>query len=163
MSCTVTSVQYLKSELSRIGKPEKFKQVWDLIVGCGDIEDIRPRFSPQSFESVKKAWDILQGEYEAKWKLEEAISEQIAKNTTWRDDEVLDEVDAFAVVYEEELIVTANEAGLGERIPKKNRKYIGSKGDMRWIFPLSELPAILNCSIISFVLNEDGSKLAREK
>jgi hypothetical protein len=159
----VTSVEYLKSELVKIGNSEKFKQIWDLILWCDDIEEIRHRFSPKSFEFIQRAWELLRQEESEDFALDMAVSEQTAKHTTWRDDEVLDEVDAFAVVYGDRIEVTANEPGLGERIPKQNRKYVGGKGDMRWFFPLSEISAIVTCSSISFVLNEDGSLYKKGK
>jgi hypothetical protein len=153
----VGPVGLLKSELARIGKPEKFNQIWNLIIWCDDINDLSGRFSPEAFTFVKKAWEMVQDNHEKEWNLADAIVEQTAKHTIWYDDDLLDEVQAFAVVYDDRIEVTANEPGLGERIPKLNRSYIGCQGDMRWSFPLSEISKIVSCPSISFVLNDDGS------
>lgn len=106
-------------------------------------------------------------ELEQEWKqaeewtnLQEAIDTEIAKSTIHRDDKVLDEVDAYAIVYDDRIEVTANQPGMGDSFPKM-RKYVGGKGDMRWEYTLDRLDDIKRCRHIDFILDSKGNKVSR--
>lgn len=154
----LTARGFLRAELDKIGKVEKLNQIWSMLTNCNDIEELLGAFSPKSFEFVRQSWEMLQEEWQMEWDLQESISSETTKQTRWYDDTALNEVDAYAIVYDDKIIVTANETGIGERLPKRNREYIGARGEMQWSFPLSETSEILKCSAISFVLNQDGSR-----
>jgi hypothetical protein len=120
--------------------------------------DNRDRLNPEKF--IEKV-----AELEREWELAEeaenlyaSIEAEKNKSQTFRDDDALNEVEAYAIVYSDRIEVTANETGMGDRIPK-GRKYVGGKGDMRWEYSLDRLPEILACSAISFVLNEKGERV----
>jgi hypothetical protein len=91
--------------------------------------------------------------------LEDAIASETRRAEVWRDDEALSEVDAYAIVFSDCVKVTANQTGMGDRIPKAGRKYIGDRQNWVWRFPLSALPEIKSCKAISFVLNEKGDRV----
>lgn len=155
----LTAYEYLQSILTQAGKANKVKMAWDLICMAHDIEELRDRFSPQGFQKIQKVWSLYQAELEQSFKLQERIDEEIANATIYFDDDVLDEVNAYAIVYKDRIEVTANQPGMGDFIPKNNRRYVGGKGDMRWAFPLSMLEKIKTCQAVSFVLNEQGERI----
>jgi hypothetical protein len=150
--------EYLEVELKRIGKPGLAGKIYGMVVGARSLLDLKPHFFPESFKFVAKAYEMVEEEYQSACALENAIQAAEYEHTTHRDDEVLDGVDAYAVIYASAIEVTANCTGMGDRLPRKNRKYIGGKGDMRWSFPKGELEELKTCKAISFFLNEDGSR-----
>lgn len=91
--------------------------------------------------------------------LEDAIASETRRAEVWRDDEALYEVEAYAIVFSDCIKVTANETGMGDRIPRTGRKYVGDRQNWVWKFPLSALPEIKSCKAISFVLNEKGDRV----
>jgi hypothetical protein len=91
--------------------------------------------------------------------LDDAIAAETRRSETWRDDEALYEVEAYAILFDDCIKVTANETGMGNRIPRTGRKYIGDKQNWVWQFPISALPEIKACKAISFVLDEKGKRL----
>ena len=92
--------------------------------------------------------------------LEDAVVREESDRRVTYDDEVLDEVDAYAIVYDDRIEVTANQPGMGDSIPK-GRKYVGGKGDMRWEYTLDRLDDIKRCRHIDFILDSKGNKVPR--
>jgi hypothetical protein len=92
--------------------------------------------------------------------LEDAVADQITESRVVFDDDVLDEADIYAIVYFNRIEVVALVTGAGDVIPH-GRKYIGSKGDMRWEYELARLDDIRACKAIDFVLSEKGAPITR--
>ncbi|MGL5061360.1 MAG: hypothetical protein ACRC62_15410 [Microcoleus sp.] len=150
-----TAYETLKAGMEAFGKGDRLKMAWDLIVFSDCWESIESRFSPAAMPLIREVYNMYIAELDAQWKLQESIDSQVAAHTTWFDDDAIDEVDAYAVVYSDRIEVTANVTGMGGKLPTAGRKYVGGKGDMRWAFPLSALAVVRPC--VSFVLHEDGS------
>lgn len=120
--------------------------------------DNRDKLNPSKFvakvRDMEKEWKAAE-EYE---NLQDAIQKEESVHRITRDDEVRDEVDIYAIVYSDRIEVIANILGAGEKIPK-GRKYIGTKGDMKWQYDLSKLDEIKSCGSIDFILDEAGNKI----
>lgn len=121
--------------------------------------DNRDKLKPEKF--IQKVQEL-----EAEWaaegeaqKLADAIASEEANQRITAHDELLSEAEIYAVVYPDCIEVKSYVTGAGELIPKKNRKYVGGKGDMRWQYPLSELEAIKGCRSIDFILDSEGNQV----
>ena len=106
-------------------------------------------FSPPHYNAikgfVKKLESIIEEEMDEAAKLEQAIDNEIKGIVDPLDDEYFDDLgcpDFAIVIYADNIEVRAYEPGVGDRLPKKGRKYIGCAGDIRWSFPLSSLDSL---------------------
>lgn len=96
-------------------------------------------------EFVKRYEALLEEESKAEMELEQAIQEEIQGMIDPLADEYYDEMgapDCAICIYSDRIEVRAYVKGIGDRLPKKGRKYIGSMHDVRWQFPLSSLPQL---------------------
>jgi hypothetical protein len=123
--------------------------------------DNRDRLSVDKFMQRLTALEQEWVATEEALNLEDAVAHEEYERLVTRDDEVLDEVDAYAVVYDDRIEVTANQPGMGDKIPK-GRKYVGSQGDMRWVYTLDRLDDIKRCHPIDFILDSKGNKVSRD-
>lgn len=120
--------------------------------------DGRDKLNPQKFVDRVKKLELEYQTSEKELHLEDRIAEEAYKQLVTRDDEVLSEVSAYAVVYGDRIEVTANETGMGDRFPRP-RKYIGDQQLWRWEYPVSAIEDIKNCKAIDFVLDSEGRKI----
>ena len=97
---------------------------------------------------VKAYEEILEVEAEEEYKLEQAIMEEIGdlqgELAQW-DENLYDEMggsSAAIVIYPQYIEVRAYENGWGSRLPKAGRKYVGSREDIRWQYPLSAIDSL---------------------
>lgn len=120
--------------------------------------DSRDKLNPQKFIDQVKMLEAKRAKAAAEAILYEAIAGEIADTRIVVDDETCIEAEIFAIVYSDRIEVTSSVTGAGEKIPS-DRKYVGSKGDMRWVYSLDRLPEILKCRAIEFCLDESGKKI----
>ena len=120
--------------------------------------DNRDKLNPEKFISLAKKLELEWKLSEEREALTDEINEEESKARIVYDDEVLDEVDLYAVVYADRIEVTANEPGMSDRIPE-NRKYIGNIENICWRYELDRLDEIVACKAIDFVLKENGDKI----
>ena len=123
--------------------------------------DNRDRLSVDKFMQRLTALEQEWVATEEALNLEDAVAHEEYERLVTRDDEVLDEVDAYAIVYDDRIEVTANQPGMGDSFPK-GRKYVGSQGDMRWEYTLERLDDIKRCHHIDFILDSKGNKVSRD-
>jgi hypothetical protein len=101
-------------------------------------KNFAPRHYSVLVSFVKRLEAIESAEAKIKEEIEEKINAEIDDQTMDPlSDGSYDELGApdFAVcIYAGYIEVRAYEKGVGEILPKKDRKYIGSQGDMRWSF-----------------------------
>lgn len=120
--------------------------------------DNRDKLNPEKFiqkvAELQAEWDKA----EALMNLQDKIAEEENDRLVVRDDEVLDELEIYAIVYSDRIEVTSNVTGAGDRIPQ-GRKYVGTQGDMRWRYDLSRLDDLKQCRAIEFILDEQGNKI----
>ena len=151
--------QQLKSLLESKGKVQYLDLAWNLVMNAaGEIQPelvLGTLFSPEGVQALLPILEMYESEIESEFKLEERIQEESNSRLVVFDDEVLDEVDGYAIVYSDRIEFVANVNGFGDKLPRKNRKYVGSQGDRRWTFPVDMLAEIK--PFASFVLKEDGS------
>ena len=121
--------------------------------------DNRDRLKPQKFIDRVKALEEEWAAVESSMALEDAIDSEISESRITRDDEVLDEAEIYAVVYEDRIEIQSNVTGAKERIPTGG-KYCGGRGDMKWEYPLDRLDDILKCRDVEFCLDSSGNKIA---
>jgi len=150
---------------------EVIKQSADETVSLHEIDDAKMRkyakeakvtgefyyriswaFSPKHYSVianfVKQFEAILDKEAKAAIAIEEEIEKEIKEIIDPLDDEYYDEIgcpDFAVVVYADYIEVRAYEPGVGDRLPRKGRKYTGCPGNVRWTFPkgmLEELKAM---------------------
>jgi TPP-dependent indolepyruvate ferredoxin oxidoreductase alpha subunit len=126
------------------------KYAKDLGLKIGDVFHVRIAytFSPTHYFAIAKfveqLQEILMLEAEEQKKIEDAINAEIEQQSDPYE-LYYDEMGGpdFAIkIYEEHIIVEAYEKGVGEIIPKKNRKYIGRAGEISWMYPLSALDSL---------------------
>ncbi len=105
------------------------------------------RFSPRHYSTlvgfVQRYEKILEEEEKQEDKLLQALEDERLAGAV--DDFDYDEIGApdFAVVvYEDYVEARAYGPGVGEMLPKKNRKYVGCQGNIKWRYPLSSLPEL---------------------
>jgi hypothetical protein len=157
----MTAYKMLEKILKEKNKLSHLEKAWDIVKQASF--QARPEgvlckhFSPQGVQALLVVVEVYEAELGASLKLDSAIADNIYKETTYFDDEALDEVDAYAIVYRDRIEFVAHVNGYGEKLPKKGRKYIGSQGDRRWSFPLNMLSEVRPFS--SFVLDSDGQRL----
>lgn len=141
------------------GKAQYLEEAWKVVTEAAF--DMRPRlvlshrFSPEAIEEVMPIVEAYEQELEASMRLDERIEQELCQRQVVLDEDTLGEVDAYLIIYADRIEFIANENGYGERLPKKQRKYIGSQGDRRWQFPLSMLNEVL--PFAEFAINEDGT------
>jgi hypothetical protein len=130
--------------------PKIRKYAKELGLKIGDIFHVRITytFSPVHYFTIAKFVEqlneILALEFEEEQKIADAIDEEIEQQSEPYE-LCYDEMGApdFAIkIYEEHIIVEAYEKGVGEIIPKKDRKYIGRAGEISWMYPLSALDSL---------------------
>jgi hypothetical protein len=137
----------------------KEKHIRDYVKPLGFIKgqefyfSLSRNFSPRHYmaivQFVKRLEDIEEAEAKAEFDIEQKIEEEIYEQIMDPlSDGFYDELGApdFAIcIYDCHIEVRAYEKGVGDKLPKKGRKYIGSQGDMRWSFPLSMLDELKRC------------------
>lgn len=92
-------------------------------------------FSPKARPLVLAACQAI--EASGGWLEKEAkISAAVEAEAIRDGDDAISEVDLYAVIQEDGSVeVVANQTGMGDILPKQDRKYIGGKGDLRWRYP----------------------------
>lgn len=106
------------------------------------IEYAQSRFGSRHHKAITNFVKLYEQEVNDWAKQEEAIQSQMAEEN-YELNRYIDAVDdcskyeGFQIIYPDRIEVRANTTGLGDRIPKKNRKYVGGRGDMRWEYPIS--------------------------
>lgn len=107
-------------------------------------------FAPEHYEKcaefVEAYLEILVDEYESEAKIEAEIQEAIGEAYGW-DEHLYDELgapSAAIVIFPDYIEVRAYENGVGAHLPKKGRKYVGCRDDIRWHFPLESLESLKN-------------------
>ncbi len=118
----------------------------------------RDRLKPEKFIDRVKQLEAEWAAVGAEMHLEDRIAEEERDRLVARDDEALDEVDCYAIVYSDHIIVHANQPGMGKLIPP-NRKYIGSVDSQDWRYTLDRLDDIRRCRAIDFCLDDKGNKI----
>lgn len=98
-----------------------------------------PTHYPKIAGFVKEIEAIIDAEIQEEARLEAQIDAQV---TAYRksEGELYDDLGQpdFAIfLYADRIEAKAYGPGVGELIPKQNRKYIGSREDIRWQYPLS--------------------------
>ena len=106
-------------------------------------------FSPRHYAVisgfVKEFEKILEDEMEASMALERAIEAEVKGYIDPSSPDFYDDLgcpDFAILIYPDRVEVKAYEPGVGDIIPRKNRRYVGCAGDVRWIYPASELPTL---------------------
>ena len=129
------TIAYIKKAGLKIGDEFYYRVSWNF-----DFSHYRP-----VAEFIRAYEGILEAEAMAEQAIEAEIGNQLYEATGslygW-DENLYDEVggpDAAIVVFPEYVEVRAYVSGVGNRIPKANRTYVGAKGDMRWHYPLETL------------------------
>jgi hypothetical protein len=112
-------------------------------------------FSPKARPLVLSACQAIEASDDWLEKEDKILSAVEAEVIRDGDDAIL-EVDLYAVIQEDGSVeVVANQAGMGDFLPKENRKYIGGQGDLRWRYPA------MNAQIrraVDLVLDTSGEK-----
>lgn len=133
---------------------------YEFFADDADVKSALSRnFSPARIDRAVQFARLIQEDFENTRKRDEAIATahyESARANSWMDDDAVSEVDSIAVIYSDRIEVTANVTGMGEKLPKAGRKYVGGKGDIRWSFPLAILPDIRRC--VDLVLMENGDR-----
>lgn len=154
-----TAKEQLAAILSAKGKSQYLNQAWQLIsMAAGESRPeivLASRFSPQGVAELLPIVAAYEKEIEAQYRLESEVQAQLHNHSAYMDDDALYEANAYAIVFSDRVEFVAHVPGYGDKLPRKGRKYIGDKGDIRWQFPVSSLDEIRRFA--DFVLNEDGS------
>jgi hypothetical protein len=158
----MTAQDDLKQFLEKKGKVEAFGKAWQVVMGaaftdCPELELSRA-FSEGAIKEILPIVQKYEQEFTEEIELQEKIQDKNHALEFHWDDEVLFEIDSYAVVRSQNIEVIANTTGLGDRLPKvPGRKYTGDKQNWTWEFPLSALGLIR--PIVDMVFDEKGDRL----
>ncbi|MFQ3636047.1 MAG: hypothetical protein SNJ57_09460 [Cyanobacteriota bacterium] len=121
-------------------------------LGVGDSMYVRLtwNFAPWHYRVmegfVKDYEAVIEAEMLKEQAIADAIYEEVFKPLEMAGfDELYDDMgcpDFVVIVYNDRVEVKAFETGVGEIIPRRSRRYIGDRLDIRWRYPLSSLPEL---------------------
>lgn len=96
-------------------------------------------FEPLHYRSIEAFIKRLEAIHEQEDKEADLLSDAYyaALEAYGEFDEYSEQSDWIVEIHKDSIQVVANVKGVGDRIPKENRKYIGDSRDVRWSYPLS--------------------------
>lgn|GEM_PF-6691425 len=106
--------------------------------------DIAQSFDSRHYQTLVGFIKRMESLLEAGFALDEEVEAAIyaAAEPEYLDYDELGCPDFVVALYSDHVEVKAFEKGVSEVIPRPGRKYIGSREDVRWRYPLSALPRL---------------------